>query len=622
MKTALLVTSLLLTLLTAAPASSQSLDAQRVEEAKAAFEPLDASDLEAARTELARTVIDAERLLRRTPHQGAGWMAYLKWNGLQKQLAPGSKPDARAARETLRLLGSGAEGLEKPEMQRVADAIEGYLGVASFAPAAADRQAKSFGAAVDGLAELLADDARIKTARGSYEAERRLALLAGLESTGVGSSLARQVRNRYGRPNLQLEVDSSLLNRLVARPVSDVAPINDTILGTRVRGTGQTSGSLSVSTLPSYDRARLAFCLTGATRTNTRGVNGPVSIHTLGTTSFSASKIVELSDRTFRVLPASAQTSTRSKTQSVKKIGGGLGSRIIEKIARQRVAEKKSQADAIASGKAKVRVEARLNEQLNSQITEARRRYDEGLSKPMRQRRATPRHLVQRTTSNSLIVEAVQADKGQLAAWDSATTTIEAPLAATLHQTAVNNLLDAYLGGATLSRGSVEEPTKIDIVTPPWLKLKAEKPAPGKEFQPWSLRLRGQRPVSVEFAVGKITAIIHAAEMKVEDKSYKNWDLIAVYRPVLAEGRWQLIREGDIDVLPSRFDPNSGKKLASGDVGLRNNLSKALNEEDRFPAQVTIDPIDLTSRGGPIKFLSMAGMRVDDGWLATGWRAL
>lgn len=621
-KPILVLVSLVGLVCVAAPAAAQTNYFQQAEDAKAAFEPLDESDLETARTKLAQRVIAAEQLLRRTPNQGAGWMEYLQWNGVQKQLASGTKPDVKAARETLRLLGSGAEGLEKPEMQRAATAIEEYLGVASFAPAAADRQAKSFMAAVDGLAELLADDIKLKTARGSYEAERRLALLAGLEPTGRGKAFAQQVRNRYGRPNLHLEVQSSLLNRLVARPVNNVAPINDTILGTRVRGSGVTNGSLSVRTLPSYDRARLAFHLSGATQTNTRGVNGPVAIYTLGTTSFNASKVVELSDRAFRVLPASAQASTRSRTQGVKKIGGGLGSRIVEKIARKRVAEKKSQADAIASSKAEVRVEASLNEQLDSQIIDARRRYDDGLTKPMRRRRATARHLIQRTTPGSLIVEAVQADKGQLAAWDSAPTTVSAPLSATLHQTAVNNLLDAYLGGATLSRYSVEEPTKINIVTPPWLKLKAEKPAPGNEFKPWSLRLRATRPVSVEFAASRITAIIHAAEMKVEDKSYKNWDLIAVYEPALVEGSWHLIRQGDIDVLPTRFDPNSGDKMASSDVGLRNNLSKALNEEDRFPSTVKIDPIDLTSRGGNVKFLSMAGMRVSEGWLATGWRAL
>lgn len=597
--------------------------AQLADEAKASFQPLDESDLAAARSALAQRVIEVERLLNPGTSFGAGWLDYLEWQGVQSQLGPDSEPDLAAARETLRLLGSGAEGLEKPQLQRAADALQDYIGVASFAPAGAERQTRSYELTLDGLAERLSDSETLRSARGSYEAERRLALLAGLESAGEGANVLRAARSEFGQPNLRVEVQSSLLNRLVARPVSDCGPLSDCILGTRINGTGATSGTLSVTTLPALGHARLQFRLTGSTRSNTIGVNGPVQIRSVGDTSFTASQVVELSDRSFSVGSASADATTRTRTQSVTKIGGGLGKRLIERIARKQVAQKKSQADAIASSRAEGRVRQRLEEQLSAEILNARRRYDERFTWPMRRRRATPRSLVQQTTSNSLQVEAVQADSGQLAAWDSPPPAAPAPLSARLHQTAVNNLLDAYLGGATLRRDSVEEPPRIDVVPPPWLKMKAEEPAPGEEFKPWALTFRDPRPISVEIAGGQVKLLIHAARLQVEEKRYDNWDLIATYEAQRVDGRWVLARQGDVEVLPTRFDPASGGRLSSTEVGLRNNLADAINNPpDRVPQELKIDTIDLSERGGAVRMLVLKDLLLENGWASAGWDAL
>jgi hypothetical protein len=56
--------------------------------------------------------------------------------------------------------------------------------------------------------------------------------------------------------------------------------------------------------------------------------------------------------------------------------------------------------------------------------------------------------------------------------------------------------------------------------------------------------------------------------------------------------------------------------------GLRANLNKALNEPaDRLPQELRIDPIDLTSRGGPVKYLSLRDLQLTGGWATANWRA-
>lgn len=594
------------------------------ESAKAEFTPVGEAEIAAARSRLAERVIAAERMLGPTTSQGAAWLDYLEWDGLQKQLGPDSEIDLPAATETLRLLGSGAEGLEKRELQAVGEAIEDYVGVAQFARAPEDRQQLAFDQAIDGLATQLAKHEWLNSALESFRAEQALGRIAGLESTGRGREFVQRVRSDYGRTNLYIEVDGPMLNRLVARPVNECSPLEDCILGTRIRGTGATRGSLRVTTLPSYDRARLLFELSGTTRSNTTGVNGPVSIRSVGDTSFRATKIVELSNESFRVLPASVDATTRSRTQSVDKIGGGLGSRIVENIAKRRIAEKRGQADRIASSRAEGRVATRLNQQLESQIVDARRRYDEGLTRPLRRRRATPRRLTQQTTSNSLLVEAVFADDDQLAANASPPGGIAAPLSARVHKTAIDNLLGDTLGGATFRQATTDGPVTADIVVPDWLELDAPD-APPEEFKPWRLTLRQPRPVSVELADGAATVTVHAAEFESGDKTFKDWDILVTYRPQLIDGRWRLVRQGDVQVLLTGEDPEKPGRLRGREtyVAERSVLAERLNQvTGGLPQVIDIDPIDLTDRRGPVRWLSMAGIQMEDGWLASGWRAL
>ncbi|MEQ8848169.1 hypothetical protein [Botrimarina sp.] len=609
-------------LVASATASGQAPDeadlSQLAEQSVEQFEPLGDEHLREMRRQLGERLMAVERLV----GPGSAWLDYLRWDGATQLLDPEGRPDFAAAEQTLRQLSSGAEGLERPELGAAYRAIDRFLGLAPFAMAPADRQQQSYEAAASGLAEMLADPERLAAARGSFQAERRLDVLADLAPAGRGGPLLDAAQRRFGASNLIVEVQAPLLDRFVSRPVTDCAPLTDCILGTSIRGTGATSARLGASPIESAGRARLAFSLVGSTRSQTVGVNGPAQIRSVGNTTFYATKVVELSDESFRLLPATAEATTRTRTQSVSKVGGGLGSRLVSKIGSRRVAEQKPLADAIAGEHAEDRVAAGLDRRLTDEIVEARRRYDDRVTRPLRRRRATPRRLTQSTTREALFVDAVLADEGQLAAWGPPPPGVPAPLSVRLHQTAVNNFLDAYLAGVTIRRESVDEPPRLDIVAPPWLDLKAEAPAQGRRFQPWSIRLRDRRPVSVEFNQGELTALVHAEEIRVEDKVYEGWDLIVTYRPELVDGHWRLQRQGRIDVLPTDFDPDRGGRLASRDVGLRNNLSDAINDPPRLPDTIDIDPIDLTRRQGPIDWLSMVDFRVGEGWLSAGWRAL
>jgi hypothetical protein len=606
-----------------APTPAAPRFAELADEARSGFEPVTDAQIEASRSRLAEAGMALERLLGPTSEFGARWLEYLQWSDVQRQFVGPSKDlaaDVAALRLTERKLASGAPGLERPEFGRVAEAIEEHAALVSFA-AVPDQQAV-FNKQVELLAELL-DNRSMDDPRASYEVERRLELFEGI---GRAAELVEAVRHANDDPNVLIEVSSPLLSRVAARPVSDCGPVEDCILGTRIRGTGATSAALTLRTLPATGQARIEFALTGAVRSNTVGVNGPVSIRSSGNTSFVARKVVALGDQSFRMEGATASASTRSRTQGISKIGGGLGSRLVERVASKRVAQSRGQADAIASDHAEDRIRTRLDQQLNEQIVDARRRYDEAFTRPLRQRRAAPRWLDYSSSSSAVFVTALQAGEWKLGA---ATPAPAAPtggdLSARIHQSGANNLLAAYLSGATLSRDKVEGPTKIDTIAPPWLDraLKAPQPTPADvEFRPWSLRFRTGRPVSVVFRDGALRFTAHVARITFGDEEFFGWDLTAIFKPEVRDGRYLLVRQGPVDLLPTEFDPEGGDRMSTKQRGLRANLNKALNEPaDRLPQELRIDPIDLTSRGGPVKYLSLRDLQLTGGWATANWRA-
>ncbi len=583
------------------------------------FQPVSPEGLESARTELATRGMAVERRLNPQTSFGQGWLDFLVWSGVQKQFVAGADLDVVAARKTLAQLSSGTEGVEQPELSRFADSLEKFITVASLARV--KDQPKAFQSQVDTLTKLLATSP-LDDIRTSFDAERRLALLADLDQ---GKALLSKVNHEFGKPNLHVEVSNSMLAKLVARSVSECNPVTDCILGTSIHGTGCTNGLLTVSTNPSWDHASLNFCLSGTVHTDTRGVNGPVAIYSRGNTSFSMTKQVAISDDSFRTYPATASATTRSTTKSISKIGGGFGSGLIEKIAKKKVNEKRGQADAIAGDHAEDRLEESFDEELSEKIQDARRDYDDNITKPLRRRRSSPRCVNYMTTSNSLQIQSVQATAKQLAAPTNPPAGVYGEsMSARLHQSAINNILAGSLGGALLKKDDPnEDAVLVGRAKPKWMEGASDNDdEPNEDFRPWSIRFREGRPVSCLIKSDGIYFTIHANEINVGDESYKNWDLTAKFQPAQVDGKWKLLRDGPIDLLPTSFDPKAGKGLPSKQLALRSNLNKAINEPaDRLPLEVDIDTIDLSDSDTQIDELKMQAIELSEGWLSAGWMA-
>lgn len=578
-----------------------------------------ASETDAARSTLEQAADAFEQLVNPSTDFGAGWLDYLRWDGMRAQLDGDESIEIAPLRATLRQLNSGAEGLERPEARAVASAVEQMIAVASLSRAR-DPQAV-VASQSEALAELAAKE-QLDPRLDLYAIERRITLLS---ATKEGAAAIADARSAYDQPNTHFALSAELLNRMLASPNAECIDINECILGTRVRGAGLTDSSLRVSLQPSPDVARLRFDLAGTTSSRTRGVNGPVAIRSLGTTTFNASKSVVLSDSSFMMGAAAASASTNSRTQSISKIGGGIGSRIIERIAQGRVAEQRPQADAISGQRAQRRVASRFNQRLDERLVEARQKYETELIAPLARRGAAPQWVNFSSTSDALEVRTLQANDDQLAAPSSPPSALAGEMVASVHESAASNLLSAYLGGATLRRDEPDGPPIYEGgVKPKWLDQLGDDDRPTlAEFKPWALTFRSERPVSVSFRDGKVQIAVHAAQLATEEKTYEGWDLISTYEPVRAGEGWALERLGDVEVLPTGFDPAAGRPLPSKKGATRRNLQEALNEADgRLPSRVPLDDIVLDEPAGAVSTLAVEDIQISEGWLQASLRGL
>ena len=591
------------------------------------FTPITAEDVADAKEQVASQAEALEQYLSSGGANGEAWKRYLGWDSLQSQLAEGAQPDQPQLTKLIDRLTANEEGLELPQFQNLARALERYQTFASIQ--GVSNQSELYATSIDGLAADLSKYAEQPSARLSHAIGARLGSIAAL---GQSPELVAAVRRQYSKPNAYLEITADFLNRAGSRDVNEVSPVNDCILGTSISGTGTTSGNLVLKTLPADDRARILLSVAGNTHAHTVGLNGPAILRSTSNTSFTSQKILEITDPSFWVYAADVDATTNSHTYSVQKRGGGIGSRLVSRIGSKRAAESKPQADAIASSHAEDRIASEMNDEVLEQIRKARDRYTDEFRRPLMRRNAYP-DLIRFSSTDSLVaVEVLHATRHQLGA---ATAPPAAPaghdIAARLNQTSVENALAVLLGGATLSQDTVGQDPELDRKIPDWMqdlideRQTEEAAADTEGFKPWSVEFRRNRPISVEFGDNKITGTIHAARINTGDETYEGWDLIAVFTPHEQNGQISLIREGEIDVLPTDFDPTAGQQLRRRDVALRNNLSKEINERaDRgegVPEVIEIEPIEMSE---DLKHLGMMWVRRLEpaaGWLTVGLNA-
>jgi len=595
------------------PQASAQLPSQRLEElatsalqATETFQPPSATALDSAASGLRQSLVPLETLLNRSP-SGDAWRTYLDWPTLSAQAASGTAADPATLRRLEQLLNATETGLDMPEFVRVRKAVTRYAEVADAARGnGANRMSQRLGA--------LASSLLSASATGSSESLAPVPpILERLVEAGQAPGIVAAVRSANSRPNILLEVHESLLAEAVNRPVDQVMPVDEVVLGTRVRGTGHTLGNVRLDFVPSPDRAAFDLVFDATNIANTRGSQGPVTVNSRGVTSLGARRRFFLDEYTASASPVQASASTDTAITGMA-INSRFGKRMIQKIASRKIAETKPQAEAIAEGRARDRLRRQFQEQTEPALAQFRDQFQEKVRGPLQKQGLYPEMFHMNTTDTTLAITARKATASQLAAASlPPAADAENMISARVHESAINNMLEEKLGGRVITQADVDQMARDGKLKMP------ESLGSDPDQKPWAVTFAKHRPVTVAVDDGRVKLMVRGDKFVSGDRSFPGMDIWATYAIATSSQGMHLIREGDVQIYPPGFKPGGAEKLSMAETSLRRILQKRF---DKLWKQV-IDIPDLPLQGelaaaGPLPMRQLIARK--DGWVAAGWR--
>ena len=596
-----------------APKASAQLPAQRLEElatnalqATETFQPASDTALESAAAGLRQAIVPLETMLNRS-QSGAAWRTYLDWPTLQAQAASGTAADPATLRRLEELLNATETGLDMPEFVRVRKAVTRYAEVADAARGnGATRMSQRLGA--------LASSLLSASATGSAESLAPVPpILERLTEAGQAAGIVAAVRAANARPNILLEVHESLLAEAVNRPVDQVMPVDEVVLGTRVRGSGHTRGNVRLDFVPSPDRAAFDLVFVATNIANTRGSQGPVTVNSRGVTNLGARRRFFLDESTASASPVQASADTNTTVTGMA-INSRFGKRMIQKIASRKMAETMPQAEAIAEGRARDRLRKQFQEQTEPALAQFRDQFQEKVRGPLEKQGFYPEMLHMNTTDTTLAITARKATASQLAAASlPPAATAGSLISARVHESAINNMLEEKLGGRLITQADVDRMAQEGKAKMP------ESLGSDPDQKPWAVTFAKHRPVSVSVDDGRVKLLVRGDKFVSGDRSFPGMDIWATYAIATSSQGMHLIREGDVQIYPPGFKPGGAEKLSMAETSLRRILQKRF---DKLWTQV-IDIPALPLQGelaaaGPLPLQQLVARK--DGWVVAGWR--
>jgi hypothetical protein len=616
--------------------------------------PVSAEQFEKIRADLRAKVEKLRAALSSAPGGAKGWTDYLHLNNLTPHLAEGfveTRESLAALDEVLRRFRTNEAGLELPVFNDVAKALAKYRAYVTWATVARTSDSRPiYERFMNELQKVLTQHKE----RPTIETNRQITKTLGqIDSLGQSPEFIDAMRQNFAHSNIYGAVSTNFVTRAPNRPIDRVTPVRDCILGTSIFGTAHTLGSVQYNVVDSADSVELAIFLQGQAHSRTRGIHKPVQVNSTGTTTYWATKHVTLNGDAFTSTPATAGAETHTRINSIQKMGGKFGERLIEKIAWKRAAEQKPQAERISSSHTRERVLKEFEETVARDLAAARLRYETQLQNPLIRRGVSPEYIRMASAVKGVEIETLFATRSQLGAPGAPPAMMAGhDLAVQVHESAVNNYLPLALSAARIAQETADKPPAVTGNVPNWLKvMKMARPSlaaaasagaemvdeakdriadavgvdPSKPevtpppFKPYSITLNAEAPASIHFDDNQVVIRVRAALLQSTDSEYKNWDFVVVYEIRQEGDRIKLTRVGEIEVFPTGFDTEWPRQLSAEETGFRSVLKKNMNARanagESFPKEIPIEPVRLSRFG----VLVLRELVAEDGWLTVGW---
>ena len=571
---------------------------QAVEE----FAPL--GDTEVADSK--RSVQSAARTLGRylrSVRGGQGWLTFLKWEDLERELAA-DEPDVEVLGKIEGRFASGYDGLEKPRYHKVAVALTNYLAKLHVATDVEAQQNYQ-----DQCRALAANLKACEASPSAANLEKLAASVDYLERRGQAPELMTAVRRYYWRPNLLLQVTEEVIVAGFRESVDEEKPVNERDGSTRIRGTQHTVGAVVAELVPNGEIAEIRTQFDGNTAARTTSYPSGATIRGRSATSFNSYKKLFLDKRGFHDDPAFASARTKITILSVQASRGSQ----YNSIARDRVRQRLPESQRKAARRAEDRIEKRLNDDLGERLADANADYKKRYRTPLLRRGAFP-DLHYSSTKDHVRGVAVSARPGEYASPTAPPEIGGQPaMSIRMHDTAFNNTAAARYAGQAVDRDTFN----ADIER--WFGSLPDRFKPEADDPNWEITFAQEKPITLVVTPQTATITFRATRFKdaPDAEAYTMpMNIKAVYKLSVGKTGLRGLRQGDLEVLPPNF--NQGSRLSGRQTAMRRVLLRRF--EQLLEPEIEGEGIELTDRWAVAGTLRLESVASYAGWLALGWK--
>ena len=324
----------------------------------------------------------------------------------------------------------------------------------------------------------------------------------------------------------------------------NTGPLQDFVLGRKVRGTRTVEQSTAVRFVPDASRIRLELLVNGEVASRTVTEAGPVAIHSRGAATFVVRKPITVSASGLGFSAAVGTASNASQLADIETSFDGvpiMGS-IVRNIARSQHDENHADATREVNDRIITRACREVDAQAEPQFTQLAERVRERIWEPLVGLGLEPTPVALDTSPTQATIRLRLAGDGQLAAHTPRPRAPEESLLSLqVHESAVNNATDRL--GLAGRRMSLEE-----LITLICERLGIPTRIPDDLPEGVSIAFAAQEPLRIECRDG----LVHVrVALDALESGRRNWyDIVArvAYRPTGSGAQVLLEREGPVQL--------------------------------------------------------------------------
>lgn len=398
-------------------------------------------------------------------------------------------------------------------------------------------------------AGLLAALERFESGSSLAEAAAVTAALRDIAATGSApaADLSRAVGDHYLAPNVRIAVHQRLVERMMPEATVKTGPMQDFVLGRKVRGTSTVEQSTGFRFVPDGERIRCELVVRGEVDSRTVTDAGPAAIHSRGAATFTVRKPMTISPAGLAFGTALGSASNQSQLGTIQTSFDGvplMGS-IMERIVRNQADESKPQAAREVNEKIIARACREVDLQSEPKFAEMAERIRERIWSPMVQLGLQPTAVALESTADLATLRLRLAAANQLAAH---TPRPRAPPTALLgvqvHESTLNNGCERLELAGNAYRLE-------DLIRTVCQRIGIEPRIPDDLPEGVTVAFAATQPLRLDFRDGLVHVRVALAAIESGRRSW--YDVVAevAYRPTSSGPQVLLERSGQVH-LPDR----------------------------------------------------------------------